>query len=173
MSDHRARRAFTIVEIVIVTILIAAVIGLVVWLTGFGRSASARLGAQMSLQQASRKAVVRLLRELEEGIEVLSPRPGMTLAHAVVRDKLSQTRWYYQVAAVDGKSYELRRHLDAPALPAAQRDELLLGSIRRLTFTCRTEAALQVNLLLAEGGEEVALVTTVRLRNIAAAEELY
>lgn len=171
LESHR--RAFTILEMTLVAALFAVVLGLIVWITGFGRSASGRLGAQASLQQGSRKALVRLLRELEESIEVVSPRPGTTLSHALVRDKLSLARWYYQVPSADGRSFDLRRAIDSATLPPGQRDELLLTSIRRLTFTARTEGALQVHLVLSEGAEDYALVTTVRLRNIAAAEELY
>ena len=58
-------------------------------------------------------------------------------------------------------------------MTAEQRRELLLSSIKRLTFTARSEGALQVNLVLSESAEEYALLTTVRLRNIAAAEAVW
>src|SRR5205085_1904046 len=61
-----SRRAFSIAEAVVAVALGAALIGLLVWLLVFGGSANQRLGQDLGLQQQSRKAVVRLLQELQE-----------------------------------------------------------------------------------------------------------
>ena len=70
-------------------------------------------------------------------------------------------------------SCELWRYVHDPSLPEAQREELILQDVRRLTFTCQSEGAAQVNLLLARDGQEFALLTLVRLRNLATVEELW
>ena len=113
-------------------------------------------------------------REVQEGMEVLQPAPGSTQAWALVRDRASRVRWFYQKRQGGTTDRtELWRVIDDPSRPLAQRHEMLLRDIRRLTFTCRTEGALQMNVLLAEADREYALLTTVRLRNLAAAEELW
>ena len=167
------RAAFTLAEALIVVVLATALVGTVVYLLVHGTALTARLTPQLSLQQGGRRAVVRLLREIQEGMEVVVPRPGSTQPYAVVRDRVSLLRWFYQVRSADGRTCELWRYVDDPALPLASRRELMLGSIKRLTFTSRSEASVQVNLVLAEADQEYALLTTVRLRNIAAAEEIW
>ena len=168
------RSAFSLVEVMVALGLFGLLIGSVVWLFGFGGRSTVRLTGQMSLQQNSRKAVVRLLRELQEGMQVLSPTPGTTLSYALIRDKLSQVRWFYQVPQA-GRSdvYDLVRYVHDPSIPEAKRTETLLQNVKRLTFTSRSEGALQVNLLLVEDEREFSLLTTVRLRNLASAEELW
>lgn len=169
------RRAFSLVEMIVGVGLLGLVIGGLVFLLGSGSRATGRLTPQLSLQQAGRKAVVRFLRELQEGMEVVSPAPGCSLSYAVIRDKLSRARWFYLVEKKGGASpvMELWRYVDDQTVSAQERSEKLLDDVRRLAFTSRGEGALQVNLLLAEGEQEYALLTTVRLRNIAAAEEVW
>ena len=165
-------RAFTVVEIIVALAVFGLLCGTILWLLGFGSRSSQGLAARMSLQQASRKALVRLLREVQEGMEVLSPRPGTTLAHALVRDKVSQVRWFVQHPIEDG-TFELWRYVGDPGLPTGKRGELLLGNVKRLRFTCTSEGALQVNLTLSEQGQESSLLTTIRLRNLPSAEMLW
>ena len=171
MSFRRAR-GVGLVEVLIglalVGILLAVVIGAVI----YGGRASARLTPQLSLQQASRKAIVRLIRGLQESMEVAMPRPGCTLPYAIVRDQVSRAQWYYQVPRPDG-TRQLWRWVDDAGLAPDKRAELLISGVKRLTFTARSEGALQVNLLLGEGDHEYAMLTTVRLRNIASAEEVW
>ena len=166
------RHGFTLVEGLVAVWVALLVIGTAVGLLTQGNWIAAHLTPQLSMEQNSRKALVRLLAELQEGMEVVNPRPGSTATFAVVRDRVSRMRMYYQVSAGDGTS-ELWRTVDDPDLPPAARKERLLPSIKRLTFSSRSEGALQVNLVLTEGGQEYALLTAVRLRNIAAAEEVW
>ena len=162
------RRAFTIAEVLISVALLAMLIGSAVWLFAYGGRATSRLSPRLAAQQSARKMVVRLLRELQEGMEVLTPAPGMTLPYAVIADKEGNLKWFYQSA--DGPPHRLFRFVNDPA---PGQTELLLSNVKRLTFTSTSEGALTVNLLLEEEGQESAMLTTVRLRNIAAAEELW
>lgn len=172
MTRASKRPGFSLPEVLIGFALCAILIGIVMSLFGFGRSSSARVGANLGAQQANRRAVVQLLREVQEGMEVLHPRPGTTQSWAVIRDKLSRARTFYQLPqAGSDRLFELWRHVDDPALPEAQRRVRLLYGIRRLTFTSQSDAALQLNLVSAEGTQELPMLTTIRLRNIAAAEE--
>ena len=81
------RRAFTLAEVLLAAGLLSILVGIAVWLSGFGALATGRLTPRLGLQQTGRRAVARLLRELQEGMEVLQPRPGSTMAYALVRDK--------------------------------------------------------------------------------------
>ena len=169
----RSRRAgFTLVEVLVVLVLLGMLISVAVYLFGFGGRATRRLTPRLSLQQAGRKALVAFLREIQEGMEVVTPRPGSTLSYALIRDKLARFRLYYQIASGPG-SYALWRYTEDPALAVGQRKELLFSNIQRLTFTSHSEGALQINLELQEDEERYSLVTSVRLRNLASAEELW
>ena len=126
------RRAFTLIEILMAIGLFALLSAVLAYVTGFGVRVFGRLTPSLALQQASRKAVASMLGELQESMEVIVPRPGATLPYALVRDRLSVIRWYYQVPLPDG-SAELWRYIDDATLPAERRKERLqLG--RNLNF---------------------------------------
>lgn len=169
------RRGVSVPELLVAAAILALLAGAAIRGLAFGTRSTGRLTPQLALKQNSRKAIVRFLRELQEGMEVVSPAPGRTLSHAIVRDKVSRARWFYQVAHVMNVQtrHELWRHVDDTSLPKERRAELLLTDVKRLAFTSRGEGSLQVNLTLAEGESEYTLLTTVRLRNIASAEEVW
>ena len=168
------RRGVTLLEVLFVAGLILLL--LVVASQPFisGRRSLQKLSVQASLQTASRKAIARFLTEVQEGMEVLVPRSGRSRAHAVIRDKLSLTRWFVlHPQKGPGGLFELWRYYGAPAPAELRSGELLLSGIKRLRFTCQSEGALSVNLVLAEEAQEYSLVTTVRLRNLASAEAVW
>jgi prepilin-type N-terminal cleavage/methylation domain-containing protein len=167
------RRAFTIVELLVALAVLGLVIGCVAWLFAYGGRTAKRLTPQLGAQQAGRIAVVRLLREIQEGMEVLAPAPGCTLSYALVIDKLGRVQWFHQrpQSGPSGRT-ELWVLTDGTA-PAADRRMKLVSDLKRITFTCRSEGALQVNLALAEEDAEYPLLTTVRLRNLPSAEEVW
>jgi type II secretory pathway pseudopilin PulG len=168
------RSAFSLVEVLIAGALFCVLINLLIWILMNSRASTASLTSRMAVQQTSRKASARFLAELQEGMEVVYPRPGSTLSHAFIRDKLSIARWFVLLPRQGSTdSYELWRYLADPDLPADRRGERLLSNVKRLTFTSISEGSLQVNLLLSEEGQETALLTTVRLRNLASSEELW
>lgn len=167
MTRVKTRHGFSLAEALVAIALVSFLIGAVVWLFGFGAGATARLTPQLGLQQTSRKAIVRLLEQLQQGMEVITPRPGATQPYALFRDQVARVKWLYQVPTPDGR-YELWVYTDG-----TRENERLLTGIKRLTFSSRTEAALQVNLVLSDGTQEYAMLTTIRLRNIVAAEEVW
>lgn len=151
-------------------LLIVILFGIISWST----RSTQRVGSRLAAQQAQRKALVRFLRELQEGMEVVAPRAGSTLGHAVLRDRVALLRFYFLVQQAGAPDlFELHVYKHDDSLPANQKEETLLTNVRRIAFTARTEGALQVNLLVGEEGAESSVLTTVRLRNIAAAEELW
>lgn len=167
------RRAFTLVEVMIGIAVFLILLNVLSAIFSFGDRSSRRITAQLSLQQESRKALVRLMREVQEGMEVLRPAPGTTLPYALFTDKLGRVRWLYlKPSTVRGaKTFELwmyTRTLDQPIPP-----EQVLGNIRSAAFTAVSEGALQVNVTLAEDDQSLPLLTTIRLRNFAASEEVF
>jgi len=178
MTEHVERKrevAFTLVEVLIAAAVLAAVIGVAIGILVQGQRSSRDLGTHMSLAQASRKALVRILGELQEGMEVVVPTPGSTKAHALVRDKLALMRWYVQHPQPVSKPelYELWRYTDDPSLPRGRRREKLLSNVKRLRFTSTSEGILQMNLTLIEDGHEYSILTAVRLRNLASSEAIW
>jgi len=173
--ERHERIAFTLVEVLICAGIMVVVLVVALDLFSAGGRTSARLTSRMGAQQTGRKAIVRLLKEIQEGMEVALPRPGMTLSYAVVRDRVSLPRWYFvrpdHTSSIAGQTlWVLARD---PKSGAELPPEQLLTGIKRLTFTCRSEGALQVNLVTEEGGQEYGILTTIRLRNLASAEEVW
>lgn len=60
--------------------------------------------------------------------------------------------------------------VDDRTLPVAQRTELITRGLKRLTFTTQSEGALQINMVFRDGDQDAPLLTTIRVRNIAAAD---
>lgn len=161
------RRAFSLVEVLVGIGLLVALIAAAVWLFSFANRSTARLAGQMAVQQASRKALVRLIRELQEGMEVMRPAPGATLSYALVRDSVSRVVWYFQEPQPGAPGlFVLKRFREGQT-------EVLLTHLKRLTFTSRSEGAVSMNVELAEEDRSYALLTTVRSRNLASAEQLW
>ena len=168
------RRGVTLLEVIYVAILIVLLVMVATQPFVTGRRSMERMSVKASLQASSRKAIARLLAEVQEGMEVLIPLAGRSRAHAVIRDRVSLPRWFVQQPQ-KGQSglFELWRYTGNPAPVEERRGELLLSGIKRLRFTCQGEGALSINLVLSEEGQEFSLVTTVRLRNLPAAEALW
>ena len=170
----KARRAFTIAEGVIVLLLAVSLIAMAAYLLSYGSRSMQRTSEALSGQQAGRMAISRLIREIQQSIEVVTPLPGSTMPYALVRDQVSCARWYYQVPQKDAPgSYELWRYVDDKDLLEAQRKDCMIRNVKRLTFTTESEGALQINILFRDGDTDTPLLTTVRLRNIAAADEAW
>jgi len=179
----RGSRGFSLVEIIVGSLIFSVLLGLAVSYLGFGRRTEKRITSRLGAQQTTRKALVRFLRELQECMEVLSPKPGSTLSYALVRDQINLVRWYFQVPdpASDptDPTYQVWRFVDDPELAPDQRQIMLLSGVRRLTFTSRSEGALQLNLTVTDASSDgdrdhdFATLLTVRLRNLPAAEEVW
>ena len=156
------RRGWTFVEVLVALGLFLLLLVLVVWLFSFGSRTLARLMPGLDLQKTNRRAVVRLIGEMQEGMELIAPVPGATLSYAVIADRTGQIKFFNQRGNV--------LWVDAPD---SKRHEKLFDGIQRLTFTSLGEGAVLVNLLLTQDGAESPVLTTIRLRNLAAAEEVW
>lgn len=172
---RRSASGLALMEVLVAAAITLALLGGVMELFRHGSRTTHALAAGMSLHQESRKAIVRFLKEVQQGMEVVSPRPGCTLSYALVRDKLSLIRWYYLVPKPGPGPvlHELWRHTADPSMAQVARAERLLDNVQRATFTSTSEGALQIHLVFSESGRDHAVLTTARLRNLASAEQLW
>lgn len=169
----RQRGAISIVEMLIATAITAMVVGIAFGILRMTRvSTEQTLGPQMGLQTASREALVDLIRELQESIEVVRPQQGASLTYFVVRDKLNQVLVGYleenaRSSAVAGhKIYDLFLDRTGWGEEPRVRRKRLLDNVERLTVTTLSPGLLQIHADFYEAGRTYAFLTTVRTRNI-------
>ena len=168
------RGGFSIAEVLVALGMFVILISLCVWIFGYGSGATRRLTPKLTMAASSRKAVVRMLREIQEGMEVILPMPGITLPYAVIIDKIGLARWYYQVPNKnDANLTDLMRYVNDKKIAPGARSDVLLTGISRLTFTSQSEGMLSINLALQEDSAEYSMLTQVRLRDLASSEELW
>jgi hypothetical protein len=142
-------------------------------------STEASLGPHMGLQMASRKALVELIRELQESIEVVRPSSGATLTYVMARDKLNRILLVYCVKN-DAQSQRAGRDLfdlylyryDHGERPPEANQRFLLGSVERVAFTALSSGVVQIHLDLHEQGKSFPFLTAVRSRNIQTEADL-
>ena len=162
-------RAFSLIELLLATAIFVVVFFGLMQLFATGRKMEEGVGGQLGLQADARKALAGFLRELQEGIAVVRPAPGQTLAYSLVRDKLNRIA-FYSIVPSGKDEYELRRDLTDPT---GTKREVLLRGLSRITFTALSDRALMLHLILGTGDRRFAFHTEIRLRNRAAAEPFF
>lgn len=174
------RRAVGTLELLIAVCVAVLVLGAGYMLVRAARvSTEASLGPAMGLQMQSRKALVELIRELQESIEVVRPPPGATLTYVLARDKLNRILVVYLTKNEEQSSRAGRplfdmwlcRYDHGERAPAANQ-RLLLGSLERAAFTALSSGVVQVHLDLFEQGKTLPFLTAVRSRNIQTEADL-
>lgn len=153
--------------------LLALVISIVVLYTAYtlltaGRRLEEGMGAHLGLQAEAHKALVQLIRELQEAICVIQPAPGHTLPHLLVRDKLNRLAFYSLTPASIAGEFTLRRHLISPTGVVPN---ILTTGVSRATFTALSDGAVQMHVILGAGERRYAFHTMIRLRNRDAAAD--
>lgn len=167
MGRSSGRTAVSLIELLFALLLGSIVLYTAYQLLGAGRRMEAGVGAHLSLQADARKALISLIKDLQEGIYVVKPSPGQTLSYALVRDKLNRFATYRLIPGTEGKDHTLIRELSSAT--KSDRHPMMQG-VTRLTFTALTDQALMIHLVLGAGEREFALHTEIRLRNRAAAD---
>jgi hypothetical protein len=163
--------------------MLAVVIGVVCLSVAYMFLRSARvstestLGPQMGLQQTARKALVEMIKEVQESIEIVRPQAGSTLTYFIARDKLDQILTVYLVkndpmSAKAGRDiHDLMVYRYDYGKTPPKTDKVLSG-IERAGFTALSSGLLQIHFELHENGKTYPLLTTVRCRNILPEGEL-
>lgn len=167
------RRGASLMEMLIAVAISALVIGIAFGILRLTRvSTEKTLGPQMGLQTASREALVDLIRELQESIEVVRPQQGGSLTYFVVRDKLNQVMVGYleenarASTAAGRKIYDFFLNRTSWNGEPADRRRRLFDNVERLTVTTLSPGLLQIHADFHEQGRTYAFLTTVRTRNI-------
>lgn len=162
----RARPGATLVEMLIALVLISIILTVVYSMLWTGRRMEEGVGAHLGLQGDARIALVRVIRDLQEGIIVVSPEPGRTQSSAVIRDRLGRMLMYAVIPGPKPGTFLLERHLASPSGYEKQR---VMDGIERITFTALSDAALMLHVVLVDGERRFPFHTEVRLRNRDAA----
>lgn len=182
------KRAFTLVEIIVVVALIPLVI-LMVWrlmsmITGSGTTSVGTLSRRSLLAQTSVLAIEKLYNRLQEGIEILEPRPGESGDELVFHDilnhkvtlKMHPTRENTLVSFCEANgtddpetgagcpSHEVTPEGDEgnPFYPAPP---IRIDNVKSVKFTPQSPVCVRVSIVLADGRVETPLVVMMELKN--------
>lgn len=174
------RRGVSVPELLVAVCVALIVLSMGYMLVRAARvSTEASLGPSIGLQRNSRKALVEMIRELQESIEIVRPASGGTLSYLLARDKLNRILTLYLVkndrdSAKAGRPLHdlyLYRYDYGERAPALNQ-RLVLSRIERAAFTALSSGLVQVHLDLHEQGKSSPFLTGVRCRNIQTEAEL-
>lgn len=161
------RRAFSVLEMVFVTVIAGVLFYAIYSVFGAGRRMEDTLSAHLGMQADARRALMEFIRDLQESMAVVRPAPGNTLSYAIVRDKLSRLTVYTAAPGNNPGELILLRDVTSPTGSARSR---VLDGLYRVAFTATSDRALSLHLLFGDGDRRMAFHTQVRLRNRDAAE---
>lgn len=172
------RTGFSFIEVILALLLLSAFFGTgyKAW-QSFTHKKAENLSKRLVLQMEARKAFLNLTRELQQGMEVVSPKPGTTLPYLVYKDYVNNLR----VVFLDEdpvRSREERRTIYRaisafrdPSSPTAAAPVTLMEHVVRLNFTAYSPGGVLVSARLHSGNGDYSLVNFIRLQNVSAEEE--
>ncbi len=166
------RPGFTFVEVMIALglFLFLLALGLRAWQTFRGRTAE-NLSKHLLLQMEARRALLQLYKEVQEGVEVVSPLPGSTLPYMAYKDGLNNLRMIYLDKDPDktrdeGKPiYRLMSVRREISTSAAEPPRCMMEHVSRLTFTTYHPGGVVISATLRGGKGEFSFVNFIRLQN--------
>ena len=164
------RRAFGLTEL-LVALGLSTVVLLSIWSVFNAAGRAAAPGSHAGLQLGTQLALLELDQRLAESIELVRPSPGTSLSYFVVRGNTNEMVVGYQVVdpaastAAGQPIYDLWLAVTRKNAPPEQKR--LLQHIERMRFTATSPGVLQLHAELVEDGKTTAMLTSVRLRNLA------
>lgn len=176
-SRREPARASTLVELLVATVIGGLVLGGTFMMYRFSRTSSEQtLAPQMSLQMNSRRALLELIKEIQESIEVVRPAQGSSLSYFLIRDKLNRILVGYLVKN-DRASQSAGRDLFDFILVRKGFDrppdrKTVLSGVERLLFTSFSPGVIQIHADLHEAERSYSFLTAVRSRNVYADADL-
>ena len=172
------QKGFSFLETILAMLLMAAFFGTAfkAWQT-FTHKKSENLSRRLVLQMEARKAFLNLTRELQQGIEIVIPKPGTTLPFLVYKDYGNNLRIVYleeDSVRTREQKRPMFRAISAwrdPSQPTAGQPVTLMEYVARLNFTTHSAGGVLVSANLHDGTGDFALINFIRLQNVSAEEE--
>lgn len=167
------RRGFTFVEVLVAVSIVTLIFTGIVQLFQFlGNYQNSKPAADIMMLKNTRRLFLQVFTELQEGMEVIHPIPGVTLPYLVFVDKNSDISVYYlrrsEKAEEETGEYTLcvkTRELNSHGYSTKFEERQLIRNIDRVTFTAHGGGAVLINARLKEKKSELNLLTLINLKN--------
>ena len=176
--ENMRQKGFSFLETVLAMLLLAAFFGtgFKAWQTSTHKK-SENLSKRLVLQMEARKAFLNLTRELQQGIEIILPKPGTTLPFLVYKDYTNSLR-VVNHEEDPARTREQKRPMFRtistrrdPSEPTAGPPVILMEYVARLNFTAHSAGGILVSVRLHGGSGDFSLINFIRLQNVSAEEE--
>ncbi len=176
-ASHEPRQGMTFAEVMIASVVLLILFAGVFRLfqTLYGKKA-AGISQRLELQMEARRALINLYGEIQEGIELLKPEPGVTLPFMAIRDSVNNVHFIFQkkdaVASERQKRDIFRLYTvvyDIERNVGSQPREIMTN-VERLNFTAHGYGGVVVTSDLKEGEASFSFVNMIRLKNALAEE---
>ena len=176
---NRVPKGFSLVEVMIALTVFSLMMGacLKAWQVYQGKN-SENLSKRLVLQMEARKALLTLYRELQEGIEVITPLPGTTLPYLAFKDYVNNIRIVYleedpELSKTEEcKLYRAMLMTRDPSGATLEPAKVLMRNVLKLQFTAYSPGSVFLSTTLRGGRGEFSLVNFVRLQNVTAEDDL-
>ena len=169
----KKRTGFTLVEtIVVVGIMSLVFTGIVQIFQYIGSSQSSKSSKDIIMIKNSRRLFLKVFTELQEGMEIIHPVPGVTLPYLVFVDRNNDITVYYLKknlkAEKDCGEFMLctkTREIGMAGYGTKCEERILMKNVDRMTFTAHGGGVVLVNARLKINKNEFNLLTMVNLKN--------
>jgi prepilin-type N-terminal cleavage/methylation domain-containing protein len=171
--NKNRKRGFTFVESMVVVGIMGLVFAGMVQIFQYMNSyQNSKPATDIMMLKNTRRLFLKVFTELQEGIEVIHPIPGVTLPYLVFVDKNNDISVYYlrKSDKTDEGAGEFTlcmktRELASEGYSTKNVEQQLIDKIERMTFTAHGGGAVLVNARLKEQKSELNLLTLVNLKN--------
>lgn len=177
MKKFLKRRAFTLVEIVVVVGLIAVIGTVVLRLFSSVGKTQQNLSHQATLQMDSRKAFDHLVDQIRMGTDIVRPITGETLPYMVFKDVVNRMTMLYlepnnaRATVIGQRVFKLVAYRnDYSGSYQSDNERILLDSIKQLRFTSLSPTSVQVNATVVNEKGEYQFLAHVGLMNLGGLE---
>lgn len=173
------RRAYSLVELVVVGMIMSLLLAVAFrFFAHFRTSVAPKVSDRLFLQMEARNAADTLIHRIREGSDIVRPLLGETCPFLILKDAVNNMAYFYleydeeNTRTCKKNLYHLILYSsDHSGTYQADREKILLRSIRRLTFTPISPDSVQINATLANAKEDFQFVGTVGLMNLGSFDD--
>ena len=173
MNRRSSRAGFTLVEIIVVGLIFALLLGIFFRFWQQRAVSESTLTTRLALQIEARRAADAITSQLRRASEILKPQLGETLSYVTYLDAVNQPCLLYPTldapvsARLKKELYTVMNHVappgGTPAPPVA-----LANRVRRVAFTQLAPNCIQMSIIVADEHDEYQFLTSVGLMNFGA-----